>query len=192
MIIKRYTKIIFIFATEKIKLILNDFMKKFSFVIALSFSLLFLGCSNLKGNQEKGKTSSSKTEVNTSNVKPEQLTYNEFLKKVWNFEKHPKEWIFEGSEPCVIDFYATWCGPCKRLAPMMDEMAKTFNGKVKFYRVDVDKQPKLAALFRIQSIPAVLFTPKNGKPMMQVGLMPHDSYIKVIKKYLLSNKQTTK
>ena len=167
-------------------------MKKISFIIALSFSFMFLGCSNVKGNQEKGKSSTKSTEVKTADVTPEQLTYNEFLKKVWNFEKNPKKWVYEGTEPCVIDFYADWCGPCKRLSPMMDEMAKTFNGKVKFYRVNVDKQPKLAAVFRIQSIPAVLFTPEKGQPMMQVGLMPHDSYIKIIKEKLLNQKQATK
>lgn len=160
-------------------------MKKISIIIALSVSLLFIGCSNLKGNQ--GQAGSKKTAVKIADVKPEQLTYNDFLKKVWNFEKHPREWVYEGNEPCIIDFYATWCGPCQRLAPIMDEMAKTFNGKVKFYKVNVDKQPKLAAVFRIQSIPAVLFTPENGKPMMQVGLLPHDAYIKIIKEHLLNN-----
>lgn len=167
-------------------------MKKISFIIALSFSLIFLGCTNVNGNQEKSKKDGTQTETKTSDVKPEQLTYNDFLKKVWNFEKNPTKWVYEGTEPCVIDFYATWCGPCKRLAPMMDEMAKTYNGKVKFYRIDVDQQPKLASVFRVQSIPAVLFTPKNGKPMMQVGLMPHDVYINIINKDLLNKKQITK
>lgn len=166
-------------------------MKKISFIITLSVSLLFLGCSNMKGNQEQAKTSVKKTSSTTTEVKPVELTYNDFLKKVWNFEKNPKEWVYEGTEPCVIDFYADWCGPCKRVAPIMDEMAKTYNGKVKFYKVNVDKEQKLAAVFRIQSIPAVLFTPENGKPMMQVGLLPHDTYINIINEHLLNNKQVT-
>lgn len=166
-------------------------MKKISFIMILSVSLFFLGCSNLKGNQEKGKTG-EKTEVKTTNVKPEQLTYNEFLKKVWNFEKNPKEWVYEGTEPCIIDFHAVWCPPCKRLAPIMDQMANTFRGKVKFYEIDVDKSPKLASVFRIQSIPAVLFVPEKGKPMMQVGLLPQDTYIKIIKEQLLNDKTLSK
>ncbi len=167
-------------------------MKKISFIIALSASLLFLGCSNMKGNQERGQSTTKKTEVKAAEAAPEQLIYNDFLKKVWNFEKNPKEWIYEGTEPCVIDFYADWCGPCKRVAPIMDEMAKTYNGKVRFYKVNVDKEQKLAAVFRIQSIPAVLFIPEKGKPMMQVGLLPHDTYINIIREHLLNNKQVTK
>ena len=163
-------------------------MKKISFIIALSAGLLFFGCSNVKGKQEKSQTGTKNTEVATPDVKPEQLTYNDFLKNVWNFEKNPKEWIYEGTEPSVIDFYADWCGPCKRVAPIMDEMAKTYNGKVKFYKVNVDNEQKLAAVFRIQSIPAVLFIPENGKPMMQVGLLPHDTYTNIINEHLLNKK----
>jgi thioredoxin len=166
-------------------------MKKISFIIALSAAFLFLGCSNMKGNQKESESGTKKTEAVTTDAKPVQLTYNDFISKVWNFEKHPQEWIYEGDEPSVIDFYADWCGPCKRLAPIMDEMAKTYNGKVRFYRINVDQQQKLAAVFRIQSIPAVLFIPAKGKPMMQVGLLPHDSYTNIIDKQLL-NKNAAK
>ncbi|MBE0650410.1 MAG: thioredoxin [Bacteroidales bacterium] len=165
-------------------------MKKISFIIALSAAFLFLGCTNMKGNQKQGQSEANKTETATTDIKPEQLTYNDFLTKVWNFEKNPREWVYEGDEPCVIDFYADWCGPCKRVAPIMDEMAKTYNGKVRFYKVNVDQQQKLAAVFRIQSIPAVLFIPEKGKPMMQVGLLPHDTYINIINEHLIKQQAT--
>ncbi len=165
-------------------------MKKISFIIALAPAFLFLGCSNMKGNQKESESGSKKTEAVKADAQPVQLTYNDFLTKVWNFEKNPQQWVYEGDEPSVIDFYADWCGPCKRLAPMMDEMAKTYTGKVRFYRVNVDQQQKLAAVFRIQSIPAVLFIPAKGKPMMQVGLLPHDSYISIINEHLLNEKAT--
>lgn len=167
-------------------------MKITSFVMILALSLFLFGCNNIKGNQEKNANAIGKAINKPANVKPEELTYNGFLKNVWNFEKHPKKWVFEGKEPAVIDFYASWCVPCKELAPIMDEMAKKYNGKVKFYKVNIDKEQKLAAVFRVRSIPAVLFTPMKGKPMMQVGLLPHDTYVKIIEEQLLRKKQEIK
>ncbi len=169
-------------------------MKKFSILALLAISISFISCSNIKGNQEKDGTQIEKGNKpsNNADMKPEQLTYDSFLKKVWNFEKNPKEWVYEGDEPCVIDFYADWCGPCKRVAPIMDEMAKKYKGKVKIYKINVDKERKLASIFQVRSIPAVLFSPLKGKPSMQVGLMPHDSYVKIIEEQLLGKKTTEK
>ena len=159
------------------------------FLSIFLLSTIFLGCSNIQGKQEKNAIGEkSKTEANKS-IAPEHLTYETFLKKVWNFEKHPKEWVYEGTEPCVIDFYADWCGPCKRVAPIMEEMANKYKGKVKIYKINVDKEQKLAAVFQIRSIPAVLFSPMKGKPMMQVGLLPKNSYIKIINTQLLHVKE---
>ncbi len=165
-------------------------MKKIGLIVLLVFSFGFISCSNIKGNQEDNKTSiqENDNEKKDVEIKPEHLTYDTFLKKVWNFEKHPKEWVYEGDEPCVIDFYADWCGPCKRVAPIMDEMAKKYKGKVKIYKINVDKERKLASVFQVRSIPAVLFSPLKGKPMMQVGLLPHDTYVKIIEEQLLGNK----
>ncbi len=169
-------------------------MKKFSILALLAISISIISCSNIKGNQEKDGTQIEKGNKpsNKADIKPEQLTYDAFLKKVWNFEKNPKEWVYEGSEPCVIDFYADWCGPCKRVAPIMDEMAKKYKGKVKIYKINVDKERKLASIFQVRSIPAVLFSPLKGKPSMQVGLMPHDTYVKIIEEQLLGKKATEK
>jgi len=160
-------------------------MKLLQSTVLLFISLLFLGCTNMQGNQESKQIGIETKKEATTDVKPEHLTYETFLQKVWNFEKHPREWSYEGKEPCVVDFYADWCGPCKRVAPIMDEMAKKYSGKVNFYKINVDDEKKLATVFRIQSIPAVLFIPVKGKPMMQVGLLPHDTYVKIIDQQLL-------
>ncbi len=149
-------------------------------------------CTSIKGNQEKESTGITLKSSTVNNITPEQLTYAGFLNKVWNFEKHPKGWVYEGDVPSVIDFYADWCGPCKLLAPIMVEMANKYGGKVKFYRVNVDKEKKLASVFRIRSIPAVLFIPEKGKPVMQVGLLPHKTYVQIINKQLLHKKLQTK
>lgn len=98
------------------------------------------------------------------------LTDAEFKAKIFDYTTQ-KEWKYEGT-PCVIDFYATWCGPCKRLAPIMEELSETYDGKIKFYKVDVDQERNLAAAFGISSIPQVLYIPSSGKPAMQVGLYP--------------------
>jgi len=167
-------------------------MRRIIPIIILLLSFATYSCTSIKGNQENESTTITSKSSVTSNAAPQQLTYAEFLKKVWNFERNPQKWIYEGDEPSVIDFYADWCGPCKRVAPIMDEMAKKYDGKVRFYKVNVDKENKLASVFNIRSIPAVLFIPKKGKPMMQVGLMPHDTYVKIIDEHLLFKKPKTK
>lgn len=165
-------------------------MRRIVPIIVIFISIVTYGCTNIEGNQEKNGTALKDGSLNQA--VPVQLTYNSFLKKIWNFEKNPQKWIYEGDEPSVIDFYADWCGPCKRVAPIMDEMARKYNGKVKFYKVNVDKENRLASVFQIRSIPAVLFIPKKGKPLMQVGLLPHDTYIQIIDEQLLHKKYETK
>jgi len=166
-------------------------MRRIFLILLLGASFLTYSCTSIKGNQEKDSVAIVKDST-ANTITPEHLTYNSFLEKVWNFEKHPQEWIYEGEEPCVIDFYADWCGPCRRVAPIMEEMAKKYNGKVKIYKINVDKENKLASVFQITSIPAVLFIPKTGKPMMQVGLLPHDAYVQIIDEQLLRKKIETK
>ena len=100
-----------------------------------------------------------------------ELTAEEFKKRIANYETHPNEWVYLGERPAVIDFYATWCGPCKMTAPIFADLANTFAGKVDFYKIDIDQQPELAGLFGVTSIPSLLFIPKEGKPSMSVGAM---------------------
>ena len=117
---------------------------------------------------------------------PEHLTKQTFLEKVFNYEQN-KEWKFEGDLPCMIDFYADWCGPCKMVAPIMEELAKEYDGKVNFYKIDTDAEQELAAAFGIQSIPSLLFIPKEGQPQMAVGALPENTIKQVIDEQLLNS-----
>ena len=114
----------------------------------------------------------------------ERLTKEDFLQKVFDYEKN-SEWKFAGELPCVIDFYADWCGPCKMVAPIMDELSKVYAGKVNFYKVNTDEEQELAGAFGIQSIPSILFVPMKDKPQMAVGALPKQTMQQVIDKELL-------
>ncbi len=110
----------------------------------------------------------------------EHLTKETFLSKVFNYETN-KEWRFEGNKPCMIDFYADWCGPCKMVAPILEELAKEYEGKVDIYKVNTEEEQELAAVFGIKSIPSLLFVPLEGQPQMAMGALPKDTFIKAIK-----------
>ena len=99
----------------------------------------------------------------------EHLTKETFLEKVFNYEEN-KEWKYAGDKPCIIDFYADWCGPCRIAAPVLEELAKEYEGRIHIYKVDTEKERELAAVFGIQSIPAFLFVPKDGRPTMSNGI----------------------
>ncbi len=118
----------------------------------------------------------------------EHLTTETFSKKVFNYKEN-KEWKFEGTNPCIIDFYADWCGPCKMVAPILEELSEVYKGKIDIYKVDTENQQELAAIFRIQSIPSILFVPKEGSPQMTLGAMPKDSFVKAIDEVLLNGKK---
>jgi len=113
----------------------------------------------------------------------EYLNKQTFLEKVFDFEKK-SEWQFQGDKPCIIDFYADWCGPCKMVGPIMEELSKEYEGKVDIYKIDTDKEQELATAFGIRSIPSVLFCPMNDKPQMSVGALPKDGYVQAIEQVL--------
>ena len=113
------------------------------------------------------------------------LTYNEFIEKVWNFENDPNTFKYEGKLPCVVDFFATWCGPCRKVSPIMEKIAKEYDGKLTVYKIDVDKEPKLASTFGVRNIPTVLFIPKEGQPSKQVGALNEQEYKQIIENNLL-------
>lgn len=121
----------------------------------------------------------------TAESKVKHLTYKEFLSKVWNFESNPNTFVYKGKLPAVIDFYADWCGPCRRVAPIMEKMAKEYDGKLLVYKVNVDQEKELSSVFNVTSIPMVLFIPMEGQPMKQVGALPEEGYRKVIEEQLL-------
>ena len=114
----------------------------------------------------------------------EHLTKQAFLDKVFNFEVN-KEWKFEGELPAIIDFYADWCGPCKMVAPILEELSTEYNGKINIYKIDTEAEQELAAAFNIRSIPSMLFIPMNGQPQMAVGALPKDALKNAISEVLL-------
>ncbi|HAW08551.1 MAG TPA: thioredoxin [Bacteroidetes bacterium] len=109
----------------------------------------------------------------------EYLTKETFLEKVFDYETN-EEWTYKGERPCIIDFYADWCGPCKMVAPIMEELSKDYSGSVDIYKIDTDEQTELAEVFGIRSIPSVLFCPVGDQPRLAVGAMPKESYIQAI------------
>jgi len=110
----------------------------------------------------------------------ELLTKKTFLEKVFNYEKN-KEWTFEGDLPCIIDFYADWCGPCKMIAPVLEELSEEYKGKINIYKVDTETEQELAAAFAIRSIPSMLFCPKDEQPQMANGALPKQQLEQIIK-----------
>jgi len=114
------------------------------------------------------------------------LTTQEFKEKVFNYETE-KEWKYKGELPAIIDFYADWCGPCKMVAPILEELAKDYEGKIVVYKVDTESEQELASVFGIQSIPTLLFVPKEGQPQAAMGALPRQSFDQAIKDVLLKN-----
>jgi len=113
------------------------------------------------------------------------LTKNEFLKRVVDYEANSTEWKYLGDKPAVIDFYADWCGPCKMVAPVLDELAKEYADQIYIFKVDTEKEQELAAVFGIRSIPSLLFVPMEGAPQMAMGALPKPSFKEAIDKVLL-------
>ena len=111
------------------------------------------------------------------------LTKKDFLEKVFDFEKN-KEWKFEGNVPCIIDFYADWCQPCKMLSPVLEELSEEYGEKINIYKVDTEAERDLSAAFGIRSIPSMLFCPSEGDPQMASGALPKHSLEEVIKDVL--------
>lgn len=148
-------------------------MKKILAFAIISMTLLSAcGNSGKDGKENKNKTdntevTNSESTENESFVK--ELTYKKFVKEIWDFEKFTDSFAYEGKLPCVIDFYATWCGPCKKVTPIMEKLAKEYNGKVIVYKVDVDAEQKLATILNIRNIPTVFFIEKGKQPSYSVG-----------------------
>ncbi len=156
------------------------------FSIAIT-ALVFAGMITLKkqGNSMKTVEGETVVEHKTANdAKLQKLTKEEFKEKVFDFENN-KEWKFEGDIPCLIDFYADWCGPCKMVHPILVELSKEYEGKINIYQIDTDVEQELAAAFGIRSIPSLLFCPAEGEPQMAQGALPKASIKKGIDDLLL-------
>ena len=115
------------------------------------------------------------------------LSEADFKKKIMDYTTE-EDWTYYGKKPAVIDFYTTWCGPCKRLAPIMEELSETYKNKVIFYKVDTERERALAHVFQISSIPQVLYIPVEGKPILLKGLYPKENIIQIIDEHLLNKK----
>ena len=140
-----------------------------------------------------GKGKETKTEKQTQQKQLKQdkkmgtihLTKAEFLTKVSDFETNPTEWKYLGDKPCIIDFYASWCGPCRTVAPILEDLANEYAGQIYIYKVDTEAEQDLAAAFGIRSIPTILFCPMGKAPQMAQGALPKDAFKKAISEILL-------
>lgn len=161
-------------------------MKKALFLILLLSVSVFIGCGSTIGNDEGTETlqASSDPTAAASEGKVIYLNTEDFRKLVWDYKQSPDTFVFKGDLPVIIDFYADWCRPCKMVAPIMDELAQTYKGKVIFYKVNTDLERELSSTFQIRSIPAILYVPKDGKPQMSVGAQQKPAYIQSIQDIL--------
>lgn len=187
------------------------FMKKAKLIfhillLAALFTALLTGCGVKDDKQSLNNSTTTQQPINRNNgtnevktdtkinnnnetntkgsTKMVHLTAAEFKQKVFNYETN-KEWMFTGDKPVIIDFYADWCGPCKMVAPVLDELSKEYDGKVQIYKVDTESEQELASVFGIRSIPSILFIPMKGKPQMTMGAIPKDGFVKAINEILL-------
>lgn len=135
-----------------------------------------------KGKSTDNKSNNIKTEKAMKTV---ELTKSDFLTKVADFETNPQTWKYLGDKPAIVDFYATWCGPCKSIAPVLEDLAAEYEGKIHVYKIDVDKEQNLASAFNVRSIPTLLFIPVDGKPQMAQGAMSKSDFKKLIDEFLL-------
>ena len=144
-------------------------MKKL-LVLSIALSAIFFSCGSSDNSKEAKKQDATVSE-STINEKiyVKEISYKDFIKNVWDFETNANEFAFKGNKPCVIDFYATWCGPCKTIAPIIEKLAKEYDGKIDFYKVDCDKEMKLASIMQVRNIPMVFFMKNGAQPEKSVG-----------------------
>lgn len=155
-------------------------MKKF---IAAVFVLAAITVSACAGKTKENNTDNNSKEVKTMGTI--HLTKADFLAKVANYEANPTEWKYLGDKPCIIDFYADWCRPCKTIAPILEELAQEYAGEIYIYKVNTEAEQELAAAFGIRSIPSILFVPMDENPQMAQGALPKETFKSAINEVLL-------
>ena len=173
-------------------------MKKVLYLAVVALSVVMISCNGAKKSETQKAAPAtevvSETATTNGNVAPASadapihLTTAEFKKLVVNYDANPSEWKYLGDKPCIVDFWATWCPPCKVIAPVLDDLAKEYKGQIYIYKVDVDKEPQLASAFGIQSIPTLLFVPMTGDPRAEVGAIPKETFKDRIDNFMLAQK----
>jgi thioredoxin len=158
------------------KLKIMIIMRKIFLLAVIIFPLLVTECR--ADNPVKGET------VALAGGPVTQLTNDTFKKLIFNYVDN-KEWKYEGTKPAIIDFYADWCGPCRQLSPLVEELAREYEGKIVVYKVDTDKESVLAQSLGITGLPTLLFIPANGKPQMAVGALPKETLVKAVNEVLM-------
>ena len=155
-------------------------MRKTKCAFILSAVMVLVSCCRNSGGDNQQNTNNKEKKMQTIH-----LTKSEFLAKVADYETSPNEWKYLGDKPAIIDFYATWCGPCKATAPVLEKIAEEYDGRINVFKVDVDQEQELASIFGIQSIPSILFIPMNEKPQMATGAMRQSDFERAINDILL-------
>ena len=156
-------------------------MRKTKYVFILSAVMVLVSCCRNSGGDNQQNTNNKEKKMQTIH-----LTKSEFLAKVADYETSPNEWKYLGDRPAVIDFYASWCGPCKMIAPILEELAAEYGDSIYIYKIDTEKEQELSAAFGIRSIPTLLFVPMEGAPQMAQGAMPKNALKEAIDKVLLN------
>lgn len=127
----------------------------------------------------------------TIKVKAEVIDINKkaFLEKIFNYEKSPDKWLYEGDSPCIVSFYADYCPPCRKMQPLLRELAGVYTDQLSIYRINIQNEKELAAVFGIQSIPTTLFIPVKGQPQGVLGAIPKNELQEIIETYLLKKEE---
>jgi thioredoxin len=160
-------------------------MKKITGLMLLMLSVLLASCTAQAKSDKTEKLETPKAE----SAEVINLTKADFISKVFDYEKNATEWKYKGDKPCIVDFYADWCGPCKKVGPILKELAKEYDGKLVIYKINVDKEKELASAFGIQSIPTLLFIPVEGTPQVAMGALSKEQFQETINDFLLKTKE---
>ncbi|MFW6246079.1 MAG: thioredoxin family protein [Tangfeifania sp.] len=151
-------------------------MRKLVFIVAIAVFSLQSCNAGQSNNNSNDKTAENSAPVQTVSQSSDseggsvKLTKSKFIDDVWDYENSPEEWKFKGDKPALIDFYADWCGPCKIASPILEEISNEYAGQITVYKVDTEVERELASVFGVRSIPAFLYIPENGKPVMMSGI----------------------
>lgn len=154
-------------------------------ILLLIFTLALPACGSGKGSGEGMSNVESAESSSKAKVKTIKLTKAEFLKRVVNYEDNPNEWKYLSDKPAIVDFYADWCGPCKTLGPILEQLAAEYEGEIYIYKVDTEAERELASAFAIRSIPTMVFIPMGEDPQIAQGALPKNVIKEAIEKTLL-------